>query len=185
MRFCTPAIPGIVLLLIAVAVAQSAEPAQQAPPVAPAASPAAKKAAAHAVPVFAAPPRLATTEAELARDKQSADFAGRRDAAVKAADALVQSPVALPDGYGSWIFYYACPDDGSRLKMNTLTDHECPKCKKHYRDERTVAAYRCEMHYALENAALALGWGHVYKGDEKYAREVKRILLKLADDYDK
>ena len=172
----------IVLSFLLLSAARGAEPAA---PAAPASPPTAKKPAAYPPPGFARPPRLATTEAELASDKLAADYAGRRDAAIKAADAFVQSPVPLPEGYGSWIFYYACPDDGSRLKMITLTDHECPKCKKHFSDERTVAAYRCEMHYALENAALALGWGYIYSGDDKYAREAKRILLKLADDYDK
>jgi hypothetical protein len=82
----------------------------------------------HPIPVFPKPPRLATTEAELERDKKAPDFAERREAAIKAADALLAEPVPLPDGNGSWIFYYACPDDGLPLQMITPMSHQCPRC---------------------------------------------------------
>ncbi len=134
-------------------------------------------------PVFPDPPRLAITQSELAAEKLRDGFAAKRAAAVRAAEGLVANPIALPKGHGSWIFYYACPDDGSTLRMLTLDEHECPKCKRKYSDERTVAAYRCQMHYALEHAALKLGWAHAYSGDDKYAMQVRRILLHLADAY--
>ena len=46
-------------------------------------------------PVFPPPPRLATTAAELAKQKAGPDFAALRDQAVKAADALLREPPAL------------------------------------------------------------------------------------------
>jgi len=186
-----PPAPALKAPVAPAAVPQAPQATAASAPQAPAASvPAAPAtagtpAAVAAAPaiVFPKPPRLATTEAELEADKKAPDFAERQAKAVKAADALVGLPIPMPDAYGSWIFYYACPDDGSPLDMITLTDHVCPKCKKHYHDARTVAAYRCVMHYALEHRALALGWAYAYTGDKKYIPEVKRILLKLADDY--
>lgn len=136
-----------------------------------------------AKPNFLAPPRLATTQGELAQLKGAPDFPAVREAATKAADALIEKPITLPDGYGSWVFYYACPDDGSTLQALSATEHQCPTCKKIYSDERTVAAYRCTLHYAAERAAEALGWAYAYSGDEKYVVEEKRVLLKLAKDY--
>ena len=134
-------------------------------------------------PVFPDSPRLATTRKELAEEMSRDDFAAKRAAAVKAADGLVTRPIPVPKGHGSWIFYYACPDDGATLRMLSLDEHECPKCKRKYVDKRTVAAYRCQMHYDLERAALKLGWAYAYTDDDKYATQVRRILLHLADAY--
>lgn len=135
-------------------------------------------------PTFPPSPRLAVTRDELAARRSSADFAKLRAAAVAAAARRLDPPVALPDGPGSWIFYYACPDDGTSLRMITLDEHECPTCKQRYRDERTIAAYRCAMHYELERAAEELGWAYAYTDDERYAAGVKRILLHLAAAYE-
>lgn len=134
-------------------------------------------------PVFPPPPRLAAMAEELAATKTRADFAAIKDEAMKAADPLVEKPIVLPDGFGSWVFYYACADDGMRLRMNTPADHECPKCHKHFIDERTIAAYRGIQHSEAERAALKLAWAYAYSGGDKYAAQVKRILLKFADDY--
>lgn len=134
-------------------------------------------------PVFPAPPRLVTTVRELAEEKRQPGFTGKRDAAIKRADALINKPVRLPEGHGSWIFYYACPDDGSTLKMLSLNEHQCPKCQRKYSDERTVAAYRCQMHHDLEHASVALGWAYAWSAEDRYAKEVRRILVHLADAY--
>lgn len=91
----------------------------------------------------------------------------------------------MPEGFASWTFYYACPDDGTDLSALSPLEHECPKCKKRYADERTVAAYRCRLHYALDRAALRLGWAYIYTRDERFAAGVRRILLHLADAYEK
>jgi hypothetical protein len=134
-------------------------------------------------PVFDPPPRLATTARELAATKAATDFAAKRDAATKAVEPWLKEPIELPKGSASWTFYYACPDDGTDLHPLSLTEHECPKCKKKYSDERTVAAWRCRQHYAIEGAALQFGWAYAYTGEDRYAGEVRRILLHLADQY--
>lgn len=135
-------------------------------------------------PTFPAPPRLATTAAEFEAMKASPNAAAQRDAAIRVAQPLIDSPPPLPEGYGSWVFYYACPDDGTTLQMITLNEHKCPACGKTYTDDRTVASYRCLMHHEIEYASVKLGWAYMWTGDEKYAQGVKRILMKLADDYD-
>ncbi len=134
-------------------------------------------------PIFAAPPRLAVTAQELAAMQSASNATAQRAAAVRAAQPLIDNPPPLPDGYGSWIFYYACPTDGATLQMLTLTEHKCPACGKIYKDARTVAAYRCLMHHTIENAAITLGWAYAWTGDERYAQGVRRILMRLADDY--
>ncbi|MCX5659491.1 MAG: heparinase II/III family protein [Planctomycetota bacterium] len=136
-------------------------------------------------PVFNPPPRLAITAQELTARKADANFPAVRDAAAKAADALLAAPPALPDGFGSWMFYYACADDGTGLHAVSPTEHKCPKCGKVFSDERTVAAYRGILHSAADGAARTLAWGYAYTGDDKYVEGVKRILLKYADDYAK
>lgn len=138
-----------------------------------------------AEPVFAPPPRLATTAKELDELRKSPGFPAIRAAAIQKGEARLATPVVLPAGAGSWIFYYACPVEGADLRPVSLAVHECPQCKKRYDDERTVAAYRCKLHYELEHAALDLGWAYVHSGEHKYAREVQRILLFLADEYAK
>jgi len=134
-------------------------------------------------PRFEPPPRLAITAAEFAKIRASASFEATKAEAVKAADALLEKPVELPDGYGSWIYYYANPKNGHKLQPLSLTEHKDPSTGEIFTDERTVAAYRTVLHYALEKAALTLGWASLYTGEDKYAAEVRRILLKLASDY--
>ena len=134
-------------------------------------------------PSFSPTPRLAITAEELKSAKQADNFEQIREAAVKAAEKDLGEGVMLPEGFASWIFYYACPDDGGYLKALSPTKHECPNCKKVYTDERTIAAYRCRLHYDLEKAAERLGWAYAYTSKEKYAQAVRRILIHLADAY--
>src|SRR5262245_42012765 len=81
-------------------------------------------------PVFAPPPRLAITAAELAERKKAADFPKLRDEAVRGAEADLKNPTKIPEGWGNWVFYYACPDDGTSLTALSETEHQCPRCKK-------------------------------------------------------
>ncbi len=134
-------------------------------------------------PTFGPHPRLATTPQELAAAMSSPGFAATRQAAVKSGDALLVNPVTLPTGYGGWIFDYACPDDGTRLVPLSLTEHQCPLCKKIYNDQKTIIAYRAVLQYGAEDAALQLGWAYAYTKDDKYVAGVKRVLLQLAHDY--
>lgn len=144
---------------------------------------AASSAHAEDVPRFPAPPRLATTRAELEKVKTAPDFAAVRAAALQTGDALLATPVSVPRGYGGWVFNYACPDDGTSLQMISPTEHQCPRDKKIYSDEKIVSAYRAFGHAAVENAVQDLGWAYVYSDDARYASEAKRLLLQLAHDY--
>ena len=96
---------------------------------------------------------------------------------------MLKNPAVVPDGPGDWTFYYACPDDGSDLVPLNAAEHQCPRCKKTYRDERTVAAYRTRLHDRANAAAEELAWAFAYAGDEECARAAQKILLKLANDY--
>ena len=135
-------------------------------------------------PTFPAPPRLAVTPASWADMQQADDFETRKAAAIKAGDALLAKPPVLPEDYASWIFYYACPDDGATLRAIDLEHHECPTCKKVYTDDRTVASWRCYLHHGLEHGALKLAWAYQYSGDDKYAVGAKRIFMHLATEYE-
>lgn len=132
------------------------------------------------LPPFPPHPRLAITPTELARLKESAT---RRDQAIRDAKPLLDNPVKVPAGWGNWVFYYACPDDGSPLTALSEKEHQCPRCKKVHTDERTVAAYRTLLHDQANSAALQLAWAFAVTGEQPYAAGVQRILLKLADDY--
>jgi hypothetical protein len=134
-------------------------------------------------PIFEAPPRLAISAQEWKELQAAPEYSRRREAAIQAGEALLKNPVTLPNGYGEWIFYYACPDDGATLKTLDATHHQCPVCKKIYSDERTNKAYQTKLHYAAEDAAQALGWAFLFSGDDRFAAEAKRILVGLARQY--
>lgn len=140
--------------------------------------------AAEWMPVFPPPPRLAITHQELEEIRKSADFEALKAAAVASAEPLLKNPVPFPEGPGQWIFYYACPQDGNTLTPLSLLEHQCPQCKKVFTDERTVSAYRCRQHYDLEQAALRLGWAFAYTSEDRYAEEVKKILVRLGKVYE-
>lgn len=135
------------------------------------------------LPVFPPPPRLATTAADLAKRKAGNDFAALRKQAIQAADAALKEPIPLPDGWGNWVFYYACPADGSSLTALNPREHQCPRCRKVYSDERTQQSYGTLLHDRANATALQLAWAYAYTGDDRYSREVRRILVKYADDY--
>lgn len=139
--------------------------------------------AAEIEPQFGPPPRVAITREKLSRIRHSPRYEERRKRAVQRAKRYVEDPPPIPDGYGSWVFYYSCDEDGKRLKPLSRKRHKCPKCGRIYTDPKRVAAYRCIMHNRLERAALRLGWAHIWTGDPKYARGVRRILVALADEY--
>ncbi len=171
MKKWLPILIGIAFLLPFALVVQAQE---EAPIPVPANLPA---------PVFGTPPRLAISQSEWKQMQAAPEYSQRREAALNAAEALLKAPVTLPNGYGEWIFYYACPDDGNTLVTIDATHHECPACKKIYSDERTNKAYQTKLHYAAESASEALGWAFLFSGDNRFAAETKRILLGLANQY--
>lgn len=136
-------------------------------------------------PVFAPPPRLAITAEEWTRWQAASEVEKRRPPAVARGEALLKEPVKIPDGWGNWIFYYACNDDGTSLEAQSLTEHRCPRCGKVQSDERTVAAYRTMLHSRADQAALDLGWAYRLSGDDRFAAEARRILLAYAAAYPK
>ena len=133
--------------------------------------------------IFPDPPRLATTAGALAALKASPGFEAVRATATNQAEAFLKKPVTVPDGFGDWYFYYANPKNGHRLEAKSPTEHIDRSTGEVFTDERTVASYRGRLHDEANNAALQLAWAYAYTGDDRYATETRRILMKLADDY--
>lgn len=132
---------------------------------------------------FGPHPRVALSPRAAEKLRSSSTFEARKKEAIARGDKLLANPVPLPNGYGSWSFYYANPETGTDLVPIDTLHHKDPKTGQVFTDERTVAAYRCLMHYALDKAAENLAWAYFYSGDDKYAEGVVRILGFLADEY--
>lgn len=132
---------------------------------------------------FPARPRVAIHAAEWAALQSRPDTpAGRQRAITQGQNALKRN-LQVPRGYGSWAFYYACADDATRLTPRSDTEHVCGKCSKVYTDERTLAAFRGSQHDQLNKAMLELAWAYAWDRDERFAAEVRRVLVQLATDY--
>jgi oligo-alginate lyase len=132
---------------------------------------------------FGPHPRVALSPDEAKALRAAPDFEAKKAAAAKSADKLLADPPELPDGFGSWTFYYANPETGNDLVPINAKAHKDPKTGQIFTDERTVAAYRGRQHYALEKAAESLAWAYFYTNDDKYALGVIRILSFLAQQY--
>jgi len=128
-------------------------------------------------------PRVAISTAEAEEARKSSDYDRQRDTAIRAGEASLAKHVEIPTGPGNWTFYYACPKHGCDLRPLSLAEHECPQCKQVHTDERTVEAYRTRLHNQADAAALKLAWAYWHSGDDKFAADVRRLLVKLADDY--
>jgi len=134
-------------------------------------------------PTFPPPPRLATTADQLAGQKSAGNFEQTRSSAAAEGDAILKEGMVVPDGSGDWIFYYANPENGHTLEAISPTEHRDPATGKIFTDKRTIAAYRTKLHYKVEREAERVAWSYAYTGDDKYADAVRKVLLKLADDY--
>ena len=134
-------------------------------------------------PQFSPSPRLAISQAEAELIRAAPDFSNRKKAAVELGEALLRKPVVVPVGPGQWIFYYACSDDGTSLQPRSASEHVCPRCQRVYSDQRTVEAYRTQLHAEVDAAALTLGWAYWFSRDDRFAAEARRLLVRLADDY--
>ncbi len=96
---------------------------------------------------------------------------------------LAGKALDVPQHAAQWIFYYACPDDSTRLRPETEDRHVCPRCGKVYSDERTTAAHRHILHDQLNDQCLLLAQAYALTGDERYAVPVHGALLELARLY--
>ena len=132
---------------------------------------------------FAAHPRLQYTTEELAAWKADPARQGELTALLARADRIVQNGLTVPKESGQWIFYYACPKDGARLRAESPERHVCPTCGAVYTDARTVAAYRCVLHNQLDSDIDTLGLAYALSGDVKYAVPARAALLELARLY--
>ena len=132
---------------------------------------------------FTPHPRLEYTAAELAAWKADAARQDEIKRIVAQAEALLAKPIAVPQQEGSWIFYYACPDDDSTLRAETPEKHVCPRCGKVYDDERTQAAYRTQINNGIDRDCRRLALAYALTGEVKYAVPVRAVMLELARLY--
>lgn len=133
--------------------------------------------------IFPPHPRLEYTAVELAAWQADPARQEEMQRAIRQADALLDKPLAVPQQEGSWIFYYACPDDDATLRAETPEKHVCPRCGKGYTDERTQAAYRTKLNYQLDRDCRALALAYALTGEVKYAAPVRAVMLELARLY--
>ena len=114
--------------------------------------------------------------------------AGEIDAAVvarlrKQADAILERGIEVPTEQGDWIFYYACREHNSTLRLNEAGEHECPQCKKTYATPQVLGAYTTKLNNAIEGQLLTLGKAYHATKDGRYAAEVIRVLGVYASLY--
>jgi hypothetical protein len=128
---------------------------------------------------FTPHPRLEFTPAEIAAWKADPARQGEITQRIAAADAILVRGLTVPEKSGQWIFYYACPKDGARLRPETPERHVCPVCKAVYTDERTQAAYRTQQNDGLNDEMHALSVAYALTHDAKYAQPVIDALLKI------
>jgi len=132
---------------------------------------------------FGPHPRFEHTSAELAQWRTDPARQNEIARATAAGDRLLDKGLVVPDEEGNWIFYYACPDDGARLRAESPERHLCPKCGKAYTDERTQASYRTLLYNQLERDMHALALAYALTGETRYTGPVRDAFLKLARSY--
>lgn len=132
---------------------------------------------------FPTRPRVAMTATELAAWRQAPERQREIDQQRRKADNILEQGLHVPQEEGQWIFYYACPDDNSRLKAESPTRHVCPTCDKVYDDERTVAAYRTILNNQLNRQLYELALAYALTDDTRYAEAARDAMLELARVY--
>ncbi|MHB9134674.1 MAG: heparinase II/III domain-containing protein [Armatimonadota bacterium] len=125
-------------------------------------------------------PCLEFSAAELMAWKKDPTRQGEITRLTLQGNALLAKGLIIPEKEGDWVFYYACPKDGARLRPETLERHICPTCGAVYTDDRTNAAYRTILNDQLNENCRTLALCYALTGEEKYARPVRDALLKLA-----
>ncbi len=128
-------------------------------------------------------PRLALSADELDALRKNPDTENKRKDIISKADKMLAEILFVPKTEGQWIFYYACPKDGTRLEPESAETHVCPKCKVKYTDKRIVAAYVTIQYGKLENQMQDLATAFAVTGDDKYAAPIKDAFLELAKLY--
>lgn len=128
-------------------------------------------------------PRVLYSPAELAALKSDPARGADRTNIVRRAGKLLEKGLTVPVKEGDWIFYYACPGDGSTLRPETDERHVCPKCKRVFTDERTAAAYRTRLYNELEQNLETLATAYAVSGELTYAAPVREALLSLAQTW--
>jgi hypothetical protein len=133
--------------------------------------------------IFPQHPRLAYTAKEIsawrADVSRTAELIQVRDTAEK----ILARGLVIPKKEGDWIFYYACPKDGSMLNAKSDKEHVCPRCGAIYTDERVQAAYRTLLNNRLDSDLYKIALAFALTDDTKYAIPVRDSLLELARLY--
>ncbi len=86
----------------------------------------------------------------------------------------------VPSESGDWIFYYSCPAHNVALVLKGR-QHTCPVCGAVSTDARTRRAWVTQRHNAIDGACVDMAQAWRISGDEAFAREVWRILCRLAE----
>lgn len=128
-------------------------------------------------------PRLSYTANESEALRNRLDMEEERRGLVGKAEKILVGKLFVPKKGGQWIFYYACPKDGSGLEAESGEVHVCPKCKAKYTDERTKAAYVTQQFGKLEEQMNVLALAYAATGERKYAVPVREAFLELAKVY--
>lgn len=128
-------------------------------------------------------PRLSYTAEEANALRNSPDMENERKSFIGKAEKILREKLYVPNIGGQWIFYYACPKDGSGLTAESAEVHVCPRCKTKYTDERTKAAYATVLSGKLEEQMNTLALAYAASGESKYVIPVKEAFLELAKVY--
>ena len=134
-------------------------------------------------PVFPPRPRLLFTPATLTEFRNDPARESERVALKQRAETILARGLVVPRGEGDWIFYYACPADGSTLHAESESVHVCPRCGRRYTDERTIAAWRTRGYEALEAELDVLAKAWALTGDRRFFDPVREALVQLAKDW--
>lgn len=132
-------------------------------------------------------PRLAFNKDELQHLKTSPNKDKKRTQIISRADRILNNKIEIPKDVsgGQWIFYYACPNDGTRLQPLSKLKHKCKKCGKTYSNKRINAAYRTILYNKADREMYDLALAYAITGKSKYVTPLKEAFLELVDLYPK
>ena len=102
---------------------------------------------------------------------------------VASAESWLTKPVELPDRGGQWWHWYACKEDGTRLKTLSATEHQCPTCGKIYSGWPYDDVILDRDHNNYADGLRTLGFVYQITGDAKYLPKAAEILAAYAERY--